>query len=104
MEEKSVNIHIHRLVEHINDQGPQHQVKQDFIRCGKLFSTSKPTVATNVKAHEIKTLDYPPPTSKAYYSSPQKVEATDKLIQDMANASRLQEAEQHHYQRQSSSA
>lgn len=39
-----------------------------------LFDTSKPTVATGVKPHSIKTLDHPPPTSKSYYTTPHKQE------------------------------
>ena len=75
--------HIDRLVEHINDHDQQHRVKQILIRYGKLFDAKKPTIASNVKPHEIKTLGNLPPTSKAYYSTPQKQEAMHKIIQEL---------------------
>ena len=92
IEEKPFNIHINRIVEHINDQSQQDQVKQVLIRYGKLFDTSKPAVATNVKPHEIKTLDHPPPISKAYYSTPQKEEAMDKLIEELLQSGLIRQS------------
>ena len=85
METKLPDTHIDRLVEHINDNDQQHRVKQLLIRYGKLFDTKKPTIASNVESHEIKTLDHPPPTSKAYYSTPQKQEAMEKLFKNYYN-------------------
>ncbi|CAF4371887.1 unnamed protein product [Rotaria sp. Silwood2] len=80
---KSLGIRIDCLVEHINDHDQQHQVKQILTRYGKLFDTKKPAIASNVKPHEIKTTDHPPPTSKAYYSTPRKQEAMHKIIQEL---------------------
>ncbi|CAF1598861.1 unnamed protein product [Rotaria magnacalcarata] len=49
----------------------------------KLFDTTKPTIVINVKPHAIKTLDYPPPSSKPYYSTPVKQDAMYKITQEL---------------------
>ncbi|CAF3544285.1 unnamed protein product [Rotaria sp. Silwood1] len=83
MKTKSLDTHIDHLVEHINDHDQQHQVRQILIRYNKLFDSKKTVIASNVKPHEIKTIDHPPPTSKAYYSTPQKQEAMHNIIQEL---------------------
>ncbi|CAF4333803.1 unnamed protein product, partial [Rotaria magnacalcarata] len=80
---KLSNTHSDKLVEHIHDYEQQHQMKQALILYNKLFDTSKPVIASNVKPHEIKTIDHPPPTSKAYYSTPHKQEAMHQIIQEL---------------------
>ncbi|CAF4613507.1 unnamed protein product, partial [Rotaria socialis] len=69
--------------EHINDYEQQNQIKKALILYNKLFDTRKPVIASNVKPHEIKTIDHPPPTSKAYYSTPHKQEAMHQIIQEL---------------------
>ncbi|CAM2727912.1 unnamed protein product [Rotaria socialis] len=80
---KLSDIHIDQLVEHINDYEQQNQIKKALILYNKLFDTRKPVIASNVKPHEIKTIDHPPPTSKAYYSTPHKQEAMHQIIQEL---------------------
>ncbi|CAF4323780.1 unnamed protein product, partial [Rotaria sordida] len=92
MQTKLLDTHIDRLVEHINDHDQQYQVKQILIRYGKLFDTKKSTIAFNVKSHEIKTIDHPPPTSKAYYSTPQKQEAMYKIIQELLQSGLIRQS------------
>ena len=71
------------MVEHINDHDQQYYVKQILIRYSQLFDTKKSTIASNVKPHEIKTIDHPPSTSKAYYTTPEKQEAMHKIIREL---------------------
>ncbi|CAF1219672.1 unnamed protein product [Rotaria sp. Silwood1] len=87
-----LDTYIDRLVEHINDHDQQHQMKQILIRYNKLFDTTKPVIASNVKPHEIKTIDHPPPTSKAYYSTPQKQEAMHRIIQELLQSSLIRKS------------
>ncbi|CAF2063774.1 unnamed protein product, partial [Rotaria magnacalcarata] len=61
----------------------QDQAKCILTEHAKLFDTNRPTIATNVKPHAIKTLDHPPPTSKPYYSTPSKQEAMYKITQEL---------------------
>ena len=89
---KSLDTHLDRLIEHINDHDQQHQMKQILIRYDKLFDTKKPTIAFNVKPHEIKTIDHPPPTSKAYYSTPQKQEAMHKIVQELLQSGLIRQS------------
>ena len=49
----------------------------------KNFDTSKPAIAINVKPHEIKTLDYPRPSSKPYHSPPHTEEEMYKIVQEL---------------------
>ena len=89
---KSLDTHLDRLIEHINDHDQQHQMNQILIRYDKLFDTKKPTIAFNVKPHEIKTIDHPPPTSKAYYSTPQKQEAMHKIVQELLQSGLIRQS------------
>ncbi|CAF5114983.1 unnamed protein product, partial [Rotaria sp. Silwood1] len=67
-------------------------MKQILIRYNKLFDTTNPVIASNVKPHEIKTIDHPPPTSKAYYSTPQKQEAMHRIIQELLQSSLIRKS------------
>jgi hypothetical protein len=82
-EEVTFHTHIDRLVEHINDNEQQRKVKEILVRYAKLFDTKKSSIASNVKPHEIKTLDHPPPTSRAYYTTPVKQEAMVNITQEL---------------------
>ena len=53
------------------------------MRYARLFDVTKPTIASTLKPHEIKTLDHPPPAQKAYYSTPIKQEAMDKIVGEL---------------------
>ncbi|CAF1678236.1 unnamed protein product, partial [Adineta ricciae] len=78
-----VNGYITKLTRHVADPKQADEIKNILHHHEKLFDTSKPTIAVNVKPHEIKTLDYPPPTSRPYYSTPQKEEEMYNIVQDL---------------------
>ncbi|CAF4671374.1 unnamed protein product, partial [Rotaria socialis] len=78
-----VHAKISDLLQHITNSEQQDQAKCILIEHAKLFDTNRPTIATNVKPHAIKTLDHPPPTSKPYYSTPSKQEAMYKITQEL---------------------
>ncbi|CAF4185326.1 unnamed protein product, partial [Adineta steineri] len=59
------------------------EIKAILHQHEKLFDTSKPAVAINVKPHEIKTLDHPPSSSRPYRSTPDKEEEMYKIVQDL---------------------
>ena len=67
-------------------------MKQILIRYTQLFDTKKPTIASNVKPHEINTIDHPPPTSKAYYTTPEKQEAMHKIIQELLQSNLIRQS------------
>ena len=46
----------------------------------------KSTIASMLKFHEIKILHYPPPAQKAYYSTPIKQPAMDKIVGELMEA------------------
>ena len=92
MKTKSFDTHIDRFMEHINDHDQQYQVKQILIRYSQLFDTKKSTITFNVKPHEIKTMDHPPPTSKPYYTTPEKQEAMHKIIQELLQSSLIRQS------------
>ena len=89
---KSFDTHIDSLVEHINDHDQQRQVKRILFHYSHLFDTRKPAIVCNVKPHEIKTLDHPPPASKAYYSTPQKQEAMHTLVQELLQSGLIRQS------------
>ncbi|CAF1691832.1 unnamed protein product, partial [Adineta ricciae] len=78
-----VNGYITKLTRHVADPKQADEIKNILHRHEKLFDTSKPAIAVNVKPHEIKTLDYPPTTSRPYYSTPQKEEEMYNIVQDL---------------------
>ena len=78
-----VNKNIINLIEHIDEHERQVKVKTILDQHGKLFDTSKPSIATGAKPHAIKTLDHPPPTSKPYYTTPSKQEEIYKITQEL---------------------
>ncbi|CAF4822305.1 unnamed protein product, partial [Rotaria sp. Silwood2] len=80
---QSVHKNINNLTQHIDNLEQQDRVKTLLNQYAKLFDTSKLTIATNVKPHDIKTLDHPPPVSKPYYSTPSKQEEMYKIIQEL---------------------
>ncbi|CAF4247737.1 unnamed protein product, partial [Rotaria sp. Silwood2] len=82
-----VNRHIVNLIQHIGNDEQRHEVKIVLDRHAKLFDTSKPTIATTLKSHEIKTLNHSPPTSKPYYSTPLKQEEMHKITQELLHFS-----------------
>ncbi|CAF1454628.1 unnamed protein product [Adineta ricciae] len=59
-----VNGYITKLTRHVADPKQADEITNILHHHEKLFDTSKPAIAVNVKPHEIKTLDYPPPTSR----------------------------------------
>ncbi|CAF1576005.1 unnamed protein product [Adineta ricciae] len=78
-----VNGYITKLTRHVADPKQADEIKNILHHHEKLFDTSKPANAVNVKPHEIKTLDYPPPTSRPYYSTPRKEEEMYNIVQDL---------------------
>ncbi|CAF1582642.1 unnamed protein product [Adineta ricciae] len=78
-----VNGYITKLTRHVADPKQADEITNILHHHEKLFDTSKPAIAVNVKPHEIKTLDYPPPTSRPYYSTPQKEEEIYNIVQDL---------------------
>ncbi|CAF3264353.1 unnamed protein product [Rotaria sp. Silwood2] len=77
-----VNKNISNLIQHINDEQHQREIKTVLEQHAKLFDTGRPTIA-NTLPHEIKTLDHPPPTSKPYYSTPIKQEEMYRITQEL---------------------
>ena len=84
--EELVNKNVDDLIEHIVDQQQRRTVKNILVQHAKLLDTSKPSIATTVKPHEIKTLDHPPPTSKPYYSTPNKQEEMYKITEELLHS------------------
>ena len=78
-----VNDHIMKLTRHLNDTMQYDKVKAILRQNTRLLDTSRPAVAINVKPHEIKTYDHPPPSSRPYRSTPQKEEEMYKITQDL---------------------
>ena len=78
-----VNNNIKKLTQHITDSTQREEIETVLHHHEKLFDTSKPAIAINVKPHEIKTLDYPPPSSKPYHSPPHKEEEMYKIVQEL---------------------
>jgi len=78
-----VNKNITNLIRHITRPDRYEKIKSILYQHLKLFDTSKPTIATGVKPHSIKTLDHPPPTSKPYYTTPVKQEEMYKIVQEL---------------------
>jgi transposase InsO family protein len=78
-----VNKNITDLIQHITRCDRYGKIKSTLYQHFKLFDTSKATVANNVKPHSIKTLDHPPPTSKPYYTTPNKQEEMYKIVQEL---------------------
>ncbi|CAF4699000.1 unnamed protein product, partial [Rotaria socialis] len=70
------------LIQHITNAEQKDKVKRILDKYAKLFDTTKPTIVINVKPHAIKTLDYPPPSSKPYYSTPAKQDSMYKITQE----------------------
>ncbi|CAF5169031.1 unnamed protein product, partial [Rotaria magnacalcarata] len=75
--------HICNLIQPITNSEQRDNVKRVLDKHVKLFDTTKPTIVINVKPHAIKTLDYPPPSSKPYYSTPAKQDAMYKITQEL---------------------
>ncbi|CAF5143858.1 unnamed protein product, partial [Rotaria magnacalcarata] len=75
--------HICNLIQPITNSEQKDNVKRVLDKHVKLFDTTKPTIVINVKPHAIKTLDYPPPSSKPYYSTPAKQDAMYKITQEL---------------------
>ncbi|CAF4130590.1 unnamed protein product, partial [Rotaria sordida] len=78
-----VNDNINKLTRHITDSTQREEIETILHQHEKLFDTSKPAIAVNVKPHEIKTLDHPPPSSRPYYSTPHKEEEMYKIVQEL---------------------
>ncbi|CAF3715689.1 unnamed protein product [Rotaria socialis] len=77
-----VQKNIFNLIQHITNAEQKDKVKRILDKYAKLFDTTKPTIVINVKPHAIKTLDYPPPSSKPYYSTPAKQDSMYKITQE----------------------
>ncbi|CAM2716160.1 unnamed protein product [Rotaria socialis] len=77
-----VQKNIFTLIQHITNAEQKDKVKRILDKYAKLFDTTKPTIVINVKPHAIKTLDYPPPSSKPYYSTPAKQDSMYKITQE----------------------
>jgi hypothetical protein len=75
------------LITHVNSGEDKVRLREILVRHVRLFDIKKPTIATTLKHHEIKTLDHPPPAQKAYFSTPIKQEAMDKIIRELTDAS-----------------
>ncbi|CAF1598482.1 unnamed protein product [Rotaria magnacalcarata] len=75
--------HICNSIQSITNLEQKDKVKRVLDKHVKLFDTTKPTIVANVKPHAIKTLDYPPPSSKPYYSTPAKQDAMYKITQEL---------------------
>ncbi|CAF1570197.1 unnamed protein product, partial [Rotaria magnacalcarata] len=71
------------LIQPITNSEQKDKVKSVLDKHAKLFDTTKHTIVINVKPHAIKTLDYPPPSSKPYYSTPAKQDAMYKITQEL---------------------
>ena len=78
-----VNDNINKLTRHITDLTQGEEIKAILHEHEKLFDTSKPAIAVNVKPHEIKTLNHPPPSSRPYHSTPHKEEEMYKIVQEL---------------------
>ena len=78
-----VNNNINNLVQHISHTEQNEKVKHVLHQHAKLFDTSKPTIVTGVQPHSKKTLDHPPPSSKPYYSTPEKQDEMYKIVQEL---------------------
>ena len=78
-----VNDNIDKLTRHITDLTHGEEIKAILHQHEKLFDTSKPAIAVNVKPHEIKTLNHPPPSSRPYHSTPHKEEEMYKIVQEL---------------------
>ena len=79
----SLDPHIASLISHINDLDQRQKFEEVLHKNSKLFDTSKPSIVSMVKPHEVKTLDHPPPSSKAYASNPSKQMAMRRIIDDL---------------------
>lgn len=77
---------IDSLIKHVGEETRRVQLRQILTRYARLFDVTKPTIASTLKPHEIKTLDHPPPAQKAYYSTPLKQEAMDKIVKELMEA------------------
>jgi hypothetical protein len=78
-----VDKNITNLIQHITRPDRHGKIKFILSQHLKLFDTSKSTIASGVKPHSIKTLDHPPPTSKPYYTTPNKQEEMYKIVQEL---------------------
>ena len=78
---------IDHLITHVNSEEDKRRLREILMRHVRLFDIKRPTIATTLKPHEIKTLDHPPPAQKAYFSTPIKQEAMDKIIRELTDAS-----------------
>ncbi|CAF4198041.1 unnamed protein product [Rotaria sordida] len=83
IDHRLVNMNIISLIQHIDDHEQQDKVRIILNQHAKLFDASKPSIATGVKPHAIKTFDHPPPTSKPFYTSPSKQEEMYKITQEL---------------------
>lgn len=83
VKQKDVDIHLDRLVQHINDTKQQVQTTNVLHQYGCLFDTSQSTIATNVRPHEIITTDHPPPSSKPYDCKPEKRQAMFEIVEEL---------------------
>ena len=66
IDQELVNDNINKLIRHVIDTAQKELIETILLQHQKLFDTSKPAIAINVKPHEIKTLDHPPPSSRPY--------------------------------------
>lgn len=83
IDQQLVNDNINKLTRHITDLTQREEIETILHQHDKLFDTSKPAIATNVKPHEIKVLDHPPPSSRPYHSTPHKEEEMYKIVQEL---------------------
>ena len=83
IDQELVNDNINKLTRHVLDTAQKELIETILLQHKKLFDTSKPAIAINVKPHEIKTLDHPPPSSRPYSSTPRKEEEMYRIVQEL---------------------
>ena len=77
---------IDSLIKHVTRERERLQLRRTLTRYVRLFDVMKSTIASMLKFHEIKILHYPPPAQKAYYSTPIKQPAMDKIVGELMEA------------------
>ncbi|CAF3952955.1 unnamed protein product [Adineta steineri] len=83
VDQQLVDHYICKLTRHIKDPVQKEAVEAVLRQHEKLLDTSKPSIAVNVKPHEIKILDHPPPSSRPYSSTPHKKEEMYRIVQEL---------------------
>jgi hypothetical protein len=70
---------IDNRINHVRSEEDRLRLHEILVRYARLFDIKRPTIAT--------TLDHPPPAQKAYFSTPIKQDAMDKIIHELTEAS-----------------